>query len=106
MSNDKIAKINVIRDMKQPVFVDKSPEFPKAEAARNDFYPRAAPATWQEVKEKWVNGNNKPKEIVDQWAASLGFAEKSLIGTPPTRMLGRFGKIVPAVPMIAVGGAA
>jgi len=58
---------------------------------------------WEEVPRRWQDPQNRPDDAVQLWAARLRLPDKALTGKPPARLLHRFERMVPALPMIAVG---
>ncbi|KAK1503157.1 uncharacterized protein CCOS01_17076 [Colletotrichum costaricense] len=119
-ANDKVNGFNVIKDRIQDVYgySEKRPIFPESYAHTNGAWlPQGRSRDWVKFEQTWERmGDETSKNVADIWARRLGFNEATvkkdnkeprkfspLTGAAPRQLLKRFDKIVPALPLIAVG---
>lgn len=120
---DAIKKISVLEDTKENVLPDGAPDLPVRQLANKAWNPRdgngcepekpTPPSEdedeeeekkrWDRMKEAWETPKNDPADVVKVWASRLNFAEGSLTGKRPQRLLDRFQQMIPALPQVAVG---
>ncbi|OCT52851.1 hypothetical protein CLCR_09415 [Cladophialophora carrionii] len=124
-AGDMINKFNVTRDHVSTVYEPQKPDWPLfigvLEEQDKAWTPRGRSLKWDEVRDKWRSvGDETTTKAVDLWAKRLRFDRdsveadqkderlkgqfKPLRGVAPKRLLCKFDLLIPALPMIAVGG--
>ena len=113
LAKDDVNKFNVVADRRQPVFDPSGPQQPHLPEPRRTpsdyaFLPVDPSSSWDEVGGWWREATNgdRAATMVERWAEKLGFAKGSVVGKQPTHLLDLFNQLVPAVPLVAVGGGA
>ncbi|KAK6516196.1 hypothetical protein TWF506_006107 [Arthrobotrys conoides] len=106
MSEDKIQKFNIVKDMKQSVYTDDTVvDFPKGVPASKNWAPRPTKPKPEQVVAIWEKGENDPINVVNLWAAKMKYPEGTKItGARPSKLLKKYAQMVPAMPLIATGG--
>ncbi|KAK6349287.1 hypothetical protein TWF730_010037 [Orbilia blumenaviensis] len=105
MSDDKIQKFNIVKDMKQSVYTDHTVvDFPKGIPASKNWAPLPTKLKTEEVVAIWENGSNDPINVVNLWAAKMKYPEGvKITGARPSKLLKKYAQMVPAMPLLAVG---
>ncbi|KAF3909810.1 hypothetical protein ABW21_db0202232 [Orbilia brochopaga] len=105
MSDDKIQKFNIVKDMKQSVYTDDTVvDFPATKYALDNWSPKSDKLNAKEVVTVWENGRYDPVSVVGAWAAKMEYQGGTKItGTRPKALLKRYDQMVPAMPLVAVG---
>ncbi|KAK6538423.1 hypothetical protein TWF694_010008 [Orbilia ellipsospora] len=104
ISDDKIHKFNIVKDMKKSVSSGAVPQLPQHGVALDTWNPNKS--TIEKVKDTWEKGKNDPQDVVNRWTARMKFSGgEKLTGSRPAELLMRYKDMVPAAPAIATSTA-
>lgn len=104
MSQDKIPKFNLVKDMQETVFKDsKARPFPPKQATNEAWRPRIGDQPFKDVQKLWLDmPDDTSKKVAQLWSKRLKF-KVPVEGNKPRHLVENLHRLIPASPLIAVG---